>query len=111
MFGGAHPNPADHPDMMRSARQAFAVLRHGLDRRFAARGAHLAPPALELEALFAWSSLHGVVSLLRSDALDTLDLAPETRPRLAMHVLERIGAALGVAPQADGAAMTYKATT
>ncbi len=100
MFGGAHPDPANHPDMMRSAQHAFAVLRAGLQRLFAARGARISSVDIELEALFSWAALHGVVSLLQSDALDTLHLSPETRPRLAMHALERIGAALGVAPPA-----------
>jgi hypothetical protein len=35
---------------------------------------------------------------MRSDALDTLELSPETRNGFAMTALQRVGVALGVAP-------------
>jgi AcrR family transcriptional regulator len=100
MFGGALPDPQRHPDMMRSARHSFSLLRRGLERVLASRGAEINSAGLDLEALFVWSSLHGVVSLLRTDALETLDVSPETRAGLASHALARIGSAMGIAPPA-----------
>lgn len=96
MFGGTLPDPAAHPEMMQGARDAFGVLRAGIARLIASRGEQAAPDAIDREALFAWSSLHGVVSLLRTDAIGTLDLAPSVRGEFVAHALQRIGAALGI---------------
>lgn len=96
IFGGTLPDPAAHPDMMRGARDAFNVLRGSLQRLFEARGEQPDREAIDREALFAWSTLHGVVSLLRTDAIGTLDLAPTARADLVAHVLRQIGTALGI---------------
>ena len=98
MFGAPLPKAEDHPEMMRSARHAFSLLRDGLERVFAGLGAR--DVDLDLEALFVWTSMHGLASLMRTHAMGSLDLAPETRARLADHILLRIGSALGVAPTA-----------
>ncbi len=100
MFASTLPEPEQHPQMMISARCAYGLLRDGVQVLFAARGSPLSPSELDLEALFAWSSLHGSVSLLRTDALTPLDLAPQTRQRLAHHALDRIGAAFLLTPPA-----------
>jgi hypothetical protein len=68
-----------------------------LNRIFTERGQPFDQEAIDREALFIWSSLHGIVSLMRSDALDTLELSPETRNGFAMTALQRVGIALGVA--------------
>lgn len=96
IFGGALPDPANHPEMMQGARDAFNVLRDSLKRVFEARGELPDREAVDREALFAWSSLHGVVSLLRTDAIGTLDLAPSVRADFVAHALKQIGAALGI---------------
>jgi AcrR family transcriptional regulator len=98
MFGGPLPNPAEHPEMMRSARHAFSLLRDGLGRAFAASGAPPGAIDIDSEALFVWSSVHGLASLLQTRAMTTLNLDGATLGGLADHVLDRIGAALGVAP-------------
>jgi AcrR family transcriptional regulator len=96
MFGGALPDPAEHPAMMHGAREAFGVLRAALERLSAARGEAPDRAAVDREALFAWSSLHGVVSLLRSDAISTLDLAPSARTDFVAHAFKQIGRVLGI---------------
>ncbi len=96
IFGGALPDPASHPEMMQGARDAFNVLRDSLKRVFEARGEQSDHEAIDREALFAWSSLHGVVSLLRTDAIGTLDLAPSARADFVAHALKQIGTALGI---------------
>ncbi len=102
MFGGSLPDPVAHPEMMRGARDAFEVLRTALARIPAARGETPDREAIDSEALFAWSSLHGVVSLLRTDAMGTLDLAPGARDAFVMQALQRIGAGLGMAGNTQG---------
>jgi AcrR family transcriptional regulator len=96
MFGGTLPDPAHHPDMMQGARDAFDVLRQSLMRLFKARGPQPDDETIDREALFAWSSLHGVVSLLRTDAMTTLDIAPSARADFVAHALRQIGTALGI---------------
>ncbi len=96
MFGGTLPEPGNHPEMMRGAREAFNVLRDALSRLFEARGQQPDHDLVDREALFAWSSLHGVVSLMRSDAIKTLDLAPTARAAFVAHALQKVGTALGI---------------
>jgi AcrR family transcriptional regulator len=101
MFGGSLPDPLAHPEMMHGARDAFEVLRTALARVPEARGETPQREAIDSEALFAWSSLHGVVSLLRTDAMGTLDLAPGAREAFVMHALQKIGVGLGIARNAE----------
>lgn len=103
MFGGSLPDPRDHPDMMHGARDAFEVLRAALMRIAEARGVTPERETIDNEALFAWSSLHGMVSLLRTDAMGTLDLAPGAREAFLMQALQKIGAALGIGDTHEGA--------
>lgn len=98
MFGGALPDPAAHPAMMQGARDAFGVLREGIARLRIEQGAPQPDSIIDRDALFAWSSLHGVVSLLQTDAIRTLDLAPGTREAFTALALEKVGAALGITP-------------
>jgi AcrR family transcriptional regulator len=98
IFGGALPDPERHSEMLQGARASFGVLQKLLNRIFEQRGHPFDQEAIDREALFIWSSLHGIVSLMRSDALDTLELSPETRNSFSMIALQRVGIALGVAP-------------
>ena len=104
MFGGSLPEPHAHPEMMRGARDAFDVLRTALARIHEAQGEAPQHDVIDSEALFAWSSLHGVVSLLRTDAMGTLDLAPGARDTFVMHALQRIRAGLSFAGSGGGGA-------
>jgi AcrR family transcriptional regulator len=96
MFGGSLPDPHAHPEMMHGARDAFEILRTTLARLSEARSETPQREIIDSEALFVWSSLHGVVSLLRSDAMGTLDLAPGARDAFVMQALQKIGAGLGI---------------
>ena len=96
IFGGTLPDPGAHPEMMLGAREAFNVLRAALIRLFEARGQQPESDLIDREALFAWSSLHGVVSLMRSDAINTLDLAPSARASFVAHALQKVGTVLGI---------------
>ena len=95
MFGTPLPDPNDHPEMMRSARHAFALLRDGI-RRLRGDDVDEAAGDAELDALFVWSAVHGVASILESAAIGTLGLSPAARAAVVPHALRRIGTALGV---------------
>lgn len=94
MFGTALPDPAQHSAMMQSAQHAFALLREALSRQFAAAGRTVEPGALELDALFIWTSLHGLASALQTSAMATLALPPPVLAATLAHTLNRIGAAI-----------------
>ena len=90
MFGTPLPNPADHPEMMESAKQAFSLLRDCL-----AALAGDDPHQAELDALFVWSTLHGFASIMQTDAVAKLQLPEDVLHRAAEHSMYRIGVALG----------------
>lgn len=102
MFGGSLPDPHLHSDMMLGARDAFEILRRALERIQLARGEAPKREAIDSEALFAWSTLHGVVSLLCADAIETLDLAPGAKEDFVTHALQKIGVSLGVTQNSEG---------
>jgi AcrR family transcriptional regulator len=92
IFGAVLPDPARHPEMMRKARHAFALLTEAIDRLSGPAGA--ARP-VALDALFVWSAMHGLATITQSGALASLDLPAELHAGTVAHVLERIGRALG----------------
>ncbi len=92
MFGAKLPDPAAHPEMMRRGQHAFSMLL---------AGARLMPNRLpdapvELDALFAWSAVHGLATLLETHAAQAADLVPGTLAAAPLHTLMMIGRALGV---------------
>jgi len=93
MFSTRLPPPSEHPEMMASADHAFGLLRDALRRRSPSMPDRL----VEADALFIWSSLHGLAGTLSSDIVGGLQLAPETLAEAIGHLLRRIGDALGPA--------------
>ncbi|MEL6977896.1 MAG: TetR/AcrR family transcriptional regulator [Pseudomonadota bacterium] len=91
MFSSVLPPAAAYPEMMRQAQHAFSLLR----ARIAAlpRGAQSAD-AIEQDALFVWSTIHGLVSVMNADAFATLELSDAARAQRIDAALDRIGAAL-----------------
>ncbi|MEL7059723.1 MAG: TetR/AcrR family transcriptional regulator [Acidobacteriota bacterium] len=90
MFGTPLPNPAEHPDMMRHAERAFGLLRDAIAELPSTEGARDLR-ATHLDALFVWSTLHGLSSIMSSDALDTVDLDDDLLEAAAAETLRRIG--------------------
>ena len=94
MFGTPLPNPEQHPDMMHSAKHAFALLRDCIGQMIIQSGTTTNSDSVELDALFVWSSLHGVASIMNTSTIDTLGLSNAVLEAAFQHVLRRIGAAL-----------------
>jgi AcrR family transcriptional regulator len=91
MFGGPLPDPTAHPRVLAQARAAFDLLREGLA---AERGAPAGDPEVARDALFVWASLHGLATILESEAVTRLDLVADEDPALLAHVLGRLGRAM-----------------
>jgi len=87
LFGTPLPEPAQHPEMMQSAQHAFALLRDCIARM------SLNTPA-ELDALFVWSTMHGLASMLQTQAFNGLMLSDHVLTNAVQHTLFRVEAAL-----------------
>ena len=91
MFGTPLPDPAKHPEMMVHARHAFAVLRQAI----ACLPRRQPETAADLDALFAWSAVHGLASILETRAGEQVGFDAAVLDAASMHLLRRIGEALG----------------
>jgi AcrR family transcriptional regulator len=87
LFGTPLPDPSHHPEMMKSAQHAFSLLRDCI-----ARMSLPTPP--ELDALFVWSTMHGLAGMLQTQAFHGLALSEEVLNQAVHHTLFRIEAAL-----------------
>ena len=50
---------------------------------------------VELDALFIWSTMHGLAGVMNGSCVDKLDLKASVLERAMPHVMERIGHAMG----------------
>jgi AcrR family transcriptional regulator len=98
MFGTPLPDPSQHPEMMRSGQHAFALLRDGIARM----RQHDGDPTddAERDALFVWSAVHGLATILQTEALHGLTLREDVVRSAVEHVLLRIGVAINAPPRA-----------
>lgn len=93
MFGTPLPNPKRHPEMMAKAQYAFALLRDRLaSMTLRAPAEGVMDPADD--AMFIWSTLHGLAGILHADALQTIDVPDGDPQRVMDHVMRRLGMAL-----------------
>lgn len=100
MFGSALPDPKDHPRMLDRGCGAFDQLR-GLLARVLDRP--LAAPEVTLEAMFVWSTLHGIATIRQTDAMTGLMLDPELQDGVTEFVLMRLDRALRACGDRAGA--------
>jgi AcrR family transcriptional regulator len=91
MFGTPLPDAKEHPEMMVKAEHAYASLRDTI----AKLPGRAADANLELDALYVWSAVHGLASILQSPATQRLGLRKATIAEATAHTLSRIGAAFG----------------
>lgn len=91
MFGSNLPDPKAHPEMAASADRAFGMLQAGLSRMPNHAGK---PQRIAMDALFVWSSLHGLAGILKCDVVDTLGIDPRQADAMLEAMLWRIGLVL-----------------
>jgi AcrR family transcriptional regulator len=90
MFGTPWPEAAQVPDLRPDARAAFDVLRE----RLAALLPGVAPEALDLDALFVWSAIHGLAGVIESEAMRHLDFDAAKTATAVRHAMAMIDRAL-----------------
>ena len=96
MFISVLPPPDDYLLMMQRAQHAFALLQRSVA---ALPRAPRTEGEIEQDALFVWSSIHGLVSAMNSDVFATLDLSSIDRTILIDATLARNGASLANAAE------------
>lgn len=94
MFGTPLPEPEAHPEMMRQARHAFALLCGGLRRKAEAEGLALSDEEVNRDAMFIWSGLHGFAAISTSTILGSLGFEPHHMAAARAHLFCAIGKAL-----------------
>lgn len=100
LFATPHPNAEEHPEMTANAQRAFGLLREALGQLDETTG--LDDESVEHDALFVWSTIHGLASILQSDALCPLELDRGTVEHAAGETLLRIGRALRAGDASEG---------
>jgi AcrR family transcriptional regulator len=90
LFGTPLPDPTIHKEMMQEARYAFTVLLDAISKK---RGVAVTSSENQLDALFIWSTLHGLSTIVQTAALEQLGLSPQLLEQALPHTLQRIGAA------------------
>lgn len=94
MFATPLPDPAAHPDMMRSARHAFAILEDAVKRLPRSSPDDNGVPKPALDALYVWATVHGIASIRQSGAMATLGLGETVLAAMHQHAMGRLHAAL-----------------
>lgn len=96
MFGTPWPEAAAQPEMLADARYSFDVLRHALQPLFAQ--APNPPEAVDTAAMFVWSTLHGLASIMQSQTLCGLELHPNFIANAQEQVMTMVDLALSRVP-------------
>jgi AcrR family transcriptional regulator len=94
MFGTPWPAAAEHPDLSRDAVHAFEILRNVLRRL------HGDGPAqrerVDMDALFIWSTIHGLVGVLDGNCADKLGIAPQLMDQAVAQIMDKVRRGLGL---------------
>ncbi len=92
MFSTTWPTSAEKADFAGDATHAFDVLR-GVLRRL-----HGDAPerreTVELDALYIWSTVHGLAGVMNGQCIDKLDLKSKVLKQAVRHAMDRMGVGL-----------------
>jgi AcrR family transcriptional regulator len=92
MFGTPWPESAAHPDLVRDAVHAFDILRQVLRRMHGSAASKR--DRIDLDALFIWSSMHGLAGVMQGNCIGKLDLSAKVLSQATAHVMDRVGLGL-----------------
>jgi AcrR family transcriptional regulator len=110
MFGTPWPAPAQHPELVRHAVHAFNMLRDSLRSMQGNDEAHHANA--DRQAMFIWSTLHGMASITQANVMQHLSLASGVESDLRNDMMMRIGLGLQwpavVLPATESSAKTSR---
>lgn len=91
MFSTPWPQAAEQAELTADANQAFDTLRGVMAR---VHGVKSPSPAVDLDALFVWSTMHGLAGILSANCTTHLTLSPTVHKKAVAHVMSLIGRGL-----------------
>ncbi len=92
MFSTTWPEAAQQDELVRDATHAFDILRGVLRRLHGDDAARR--DAIELDALYIWSMVHGLAGVMNGQCIGRLGLTPELQQQAVRHAMERMGSGL-----------------
>jgi AcrR family transcriptional regulator len=92
MFSTTWPESAEQANLVHDATHAFDVLR-GVLRRIHGDSASMRE-AVELDALYIWSTVHGLAGVMNGQCIDKLDVKASVLKRAVRHSMQRMGIGL-----------------
>jgi AcrR family transcriptional regulator len=92
MFSTTWPESADQAELIRDATHAFDVLRGVLRRMYGDSAA--VRDTVELDALYIWSTMHGLAGVMNGQCIGKLDLKPRVLKQATQHAMDRLGLGL-----------------
>lgn len=98
MFGTPLEDPSAHPETMRAAQEAFGVLLQAIAALRGRSPDWVTTAEDRLDALFVWSAVHGLATILHSNALSRTGIVNLPPGQAFAEILRRIGRAMGVEP-------------
>jgi AcrR family transcriptional regulator len=94
MFGTPWPEPAQHPALVQHAVHAFNLLRDSLRAMHGNRPEQHAQA--DRQAMFIWSTLHGMASITQANVMQHLNQASGVQHALPADLMARIGLGLSL---------------
>ena len=94
MFNTPLPDPRQHPRMMQNAHHAFGILRDRLQGMPLRQAEPRSARSADLDAMFVWSTLHGLSSILHSDMRTALKMSDLDQRRSIQRCFTRLSLAL-----------------
>lgn len=91
MFCTPWPQAAEQAELIADANQAFDTLRRVMAR---VHGVKSPTQAVDLDALFVWSTMHGLAGILSANCTSHLTLSPTVHKKAVAHVMGLIGRGL-----------------
>lgn len=101
MFGTPWPAAAEHSELLHNSTHAFDILRQVLRRIHGSSAKQC--ERVDLDAMFVWSTMHGLVGVMNGDCIDKLGLQQKMLGQVVQHVMD------GVARGLAGARPTHPA--
>jgi len=99
MFGTPWPASAEHAELLHDSTHAFDILRQVLRRIHGSSAKQR--ERVDLDAIFVWSAMHGLVGVMNGDCIDRLGLQQELLAQVVQHVLDGVARGLGATGSAQ----------
>ncbi|MBA4108879.1 MAG: hypothetical protein C0487_04720 [Leptothrix sp. (in: Bacteria)] len=86
MFDTPWPQSAEHPDLIRDAVHTYDILRNVL-RRLHGESAAM-QDRVDLDALYIWSTVHGMAGVMNGNCIHRLNLKPQVLEQAIEHMIK-----------------------